>query len=927
MAWLWELSRLSLETGELDRALELAEEARDTVRDVLGVRHPHYPKALRALAEVCTERCHYDRARRLYEQAIGLVEKYHKDNTGDLASIRFSLGQLEMILGRFDRARDLFEETTRWVRMHRGEKHPNYMNSLAHLASVHRALGEVGRARDLLEDILERQRAAHGIRNSVFINTLGALGRVHESLGNRERASELYEQTRKLVREVFGAQHALYGVILGDLARLHRTAGFGARALALAEESLGLIRARVGSKHSLYASALGDVATACREVGQYDRAIRTFEEEIRLQRLARGEKHPSYIIALHNLAMTSIDVGDLKKAIEVLEEAVRRSKASLGDRHELTARCLGKWVLAEYLRGKTARAEELARQSMSIGRRHAEDTLTALGEYQQIEFLHQYREQVGLYLLISRAAHTPGRVVYEQVLRWKGVVGRKLAEQRLVRDEPALAAPLTRLALTRAALAALVARRPTPEGQKQWQKRFAELSADKERIERDLAKQSEAFRRQQQIHPKELARALPAGTALVDVIEYDARQPAGKDGPSRPVRRLAAFVVVGGREVVRVELGPAEPVNNAILRWRKPLYDASGGIVDTGAAALLRKLVWQPLAAHLGGCKVILVAADGMLSGLPLAALPGSKPGTFLIEEVAIAAIPGAASLFMLGDEKESDGLLMLGGLYYGKTATASSPRRRPSWSALPGTRLEANHVLQLYREHFRRGRVPLLLEGKDGDRTRLIRELTPGGDRQRWRYLHLATHGYFSAEQAGTAFRRHPLLAAGLVLAGVNDEPEKGLLTAEEVAALDLRGCALVVLSACETGVGRVAIGEGVLGLQRAFHLAGARATVTSLWSISDPATSELIEQFDGRLWGEKKVSKLEALRQAQLHVLRNPQAVLTRAEELRKQAGTAVALRAVGKKAVLLPSGRGLDARSPPAWWAAFVLSGDWR
>jgi CHAT domain-containing protein len=115
------------------------------------------------------------------------------------------------------------------------------------------------------------------------------------------------------------------------------------------------------------------------------------------------------------------------------------------------------------------------------------------------------------------------------------------------------------------------------------------------------------------------------------------------------------------------------------------------------------------------------------------------------------------------------------------------------------------------------------------------------------------------------------------------------------------------------------------VLGLQRAFHAAGARATVCSLWNVHDAATSVLMEQFYQRLWGEKKVSKLEALRQAQLFVLRHPEAVERRQGELAKQLPGA-ALRGLGKKVELAGAKAG-KAGSHPLYWAAFVLSGDWR
>src|SRR5262249_10568265 len=141
----------------------------------------------------------------------------------------------------------------------------------------------------------------------------------------------------------------------------------------------------------------------------------------------------------------------------------------------------------------------------------------------------------------------------------------------------------------------------------------------------------------------------------------------------------------------------------------------------------------------------------------------------------------------------------------------------------------------------------------------------------------------------------------SGLVLAGANVAPDRGTLTAEEVAGLDLRGCELAVLSACDTGLGKVAGGEGVLGLQRAFHAARARARATSLWSVNDAATAVLMEEFYANLW-RKQLPKLEALRQAQLAVLRHPERVEARNRAL------AAELRARGVSQELLAS-RGFE------------------
>jgi CHAT domain-containing protein len=181
----------------------------------------------------------------------------------------------------------------------------------------------------------------------------------------------------------------------------------------------------------------------------------------------------------------------------------------------------------------------------------------------------------------------------------------------------------------------------------------------------------------------------------------------------------------------------------------------------------------------------------------------------------------------------------------------------------------------------------------------------------------------------------RSPGLLAGLALAGA-DRPtaagrDDGILTAEEAQQLDLRTADLVVLSACETALGRPAAGEGLLGLQRAFQVAGARTLVASLWSVDDAATSVLMEGFYSNLWQEKR-SKGEALRRAQLVIVRDPERVLQRRRDLEAGLAKSGRSRDLGfngpqelSATTTEPDHR--SPRSPPLWWAAFVLSGNSR
>jgi CHAT domain-containing protein len=334
---------------------------------------------------------------------------------------------------------------------------------------------------------------------------------------------------------------------------------------------------------------------------------------------------------------------------------------------------------------------------------------------------------------------------------------------------------------------------------------------------------------------------------------------------------------------------------------------------DAKAVSRLREIVWDRLAPSLSGCDTVLVAPDGPLCALPLGALPGKEKGTFLIEDVAIATVASVRQLLELhgGASKPGEGLVAVGGLEYGKGGGSE-------WKPLPGTRLEAERVKDRFRAAFPHDKARLL-SGPDATRESLVRGLGAGEKGARPRVLHVATHGWFAPEGKGAT---DPSLSSGLVLANANATSGGGVLTALEVRSLDLRGCELAVLSACDTGLGRVAHGEGVLGLQRAFHLAGARTTVTSLWKVSDAVTAVMMEEFYDRLWKDEKMTKLEALRQAQRWVLRNPDKVVARAKKISEE----VTARSLGKVAEAGPALRaGGYGTSPVAWWAGFVLCGD--
>lgn len=403
-----------------------------------------------------------------------------------------------------------------------------------------------------------------------------------------------------------------------------------------------------------------------------------------------------------------------------------------------------------------------------------------------------------------------------------------------------------------------------------------------------------------------------------------------------------------------MELGPAQPVEDALEQWRRDIRNQHAGI----AAEQLRRLVWEPLAKHLPSQpdSTVYISTDGVLSTLPWAALPGRKAGTVLLEDHALALVPhGPFLLEMLTPDPNakprSGNLLAVGGVRYDqeprrlesadKIVVPRSAERgngRLSWDALPGSEREAAQLRTLAEKH---GLGAKLVErhGAEASTMQLLRDLPAA------RWAHLATHGFFAApktderqallddrffefgmhgERRGVG-ARNPLVQTGLVLAGANLPPkadllhdDRGILTAEAIVGLDLNGLELAVLSACETGLGEAAGGEGVFGLQRAFHMGGARNVVASLWKVDDEATMALMAVFYHQLWVEKR-PPLEALRQAQLALDRHPESISQLAKERGPNFDKVV-------KRVVTPSDPKTPAKGPAPvkQWAAFVVSG---
>ncbi len=381
------------------------------------------------------------------------------------------------------------------------------------------------------------------------------------------------------------------------------------------------------------------------------------------------------------------------------------------------------------------------------------------------------------------------------------------------------------------------------------------------------------------------------------------------------------------RSIVRMSTNPEEQLRG---------YRAAG--------RELRRRIWDPVAPLLEGAERVFLVLDGELHQVSFAALPNDDE-TYLLETAPLIHLLSAERSLVRGRGAvvAGRGMLAVGGPDFdlasaeeaspiegttaaSETSATSGLRGQRSlradlgsleFSNLGGARREATEVADIWKNAVGADaeRDLLLLTGADADES-AFKARAAGRS-----VIHLATHGFFlgrdddpeaPAGEGGSRVprailrteneivRENPLLLSGLALAGANrrgkdDLPggEDGIITAEEIAALDLSGVEWAVLSACETGAGTVRSGEGVFGLRRAFEVAGARTVIMSLWAVDDEATRDWM----GALYRARFADRLatdEAVREASLRALR-----------MARESGDS----------------------DHPFRWAAFVATGDWR
>ncbi|HWB00369.1 MAG TPA: tetratricopeptide repeat protein [Pirellulales bacterium] len=920
------------DAGRYAESLKLAQAVAETRAAILGTSHPNYGACLNIMALSYERLGDYSRAEPLFKQAAEIYKQAFGETHPQYATSLTCLAGLYRRMGDYARAEPLLKQAAEIDRNQLGQSHPDYAIDLDNLATLYRVAGDYAQAEPLYKQAAEIYKQALGEAHPNYAASLNNLALLYRSMGDKARAGPLYERALEIRRKTLGESHPDYVTSLNNLALQYCEMGDYARAETLHKQVLESRKRILGESHPDYATSLNNLAWLYYCMGDSERAAPLYRQALAIRKQALGEAHPEYAQSLNNLAWLYDNARNYEQAAPLYMQALEIKKKSLGPSHPDYATTLNNLALVELGRGRAAEAEALLADAVQITRKSLDFSAAVQSEQQQLTMAVAVRGYLDNYLTTALAVHESPSKMYAEVAAWKGSIS---AQQQLLRvrqralahdaasETSRLFAELDRQSRR---LATLVRATPAPADAAKTQVETHTLSESVDSLYQQLSRLDPDFHRawaERTISTAELQNTLPPSAALIDLLEYGHYLPSAEPGKKHGwQRRVLAFVVRRQESVVCIELGASAPIAELVEAWRSG-FGQRATSQGTLPGDELRRRVWEPFEPHLAGIDTVLISPDGVLAQLAWCALPGRAPGSYLIEDRATAmiAIPqllpellkstsatvAPASLLVAGDidyggdPGEPDDAIPVG------RAAGAKLGQRAMLNMLPAAAAELDSIRNSYLRADGHGTIDVL-NGRAATEAAFRRQAPHHG------WLHLITHGYFAPSTVNESPPIHSGLLSGLALAGANSPPaddrDDGILTALEVAGLDLSRVDTVVLSACETGLGTAAGGEGLLGLQRAFQTAGAKTVIATLWKVPDAATSQLMRRFYENLW-DRRMGKLAALREAQLWLIHHPPSDDAGARGLaldgrQAQAATGIA---------------------PPFFWAAFVLSGDWR
>jgi len=851
----------------------------------------------------------YDKAQLVTEEVLEYGIQAWQDVPLQVYNTLLALGGIYQGQGKLSEAEASYEEVMHNVTELLGENHPTALVAANNLGQILEQGGLYDQAEPIIKETLSKMEAAFGEDHPDTMRVRSNLGLIHESQGNFRESEPLYRKSLDMLAAIHGENHTDTIAVKNNLAYLYMLMEEFDQSAQIFQEVQQQWIALFGDDHQNSLKATNNLGRAYHKQGKLTEAEIQITRALELRRSVLGPDHIDSIRSMIDLGGLYIDRDRGEEARQMLTDALKLAEDILGYQHPYTFDALN--LLAQAI--ENANQLQAAVDLRDVGfRRRSEflDTmLWATGENGREGYVRLHRPEFNRYMiLLARLGdEKSAKRMIEASLQRKGLLLKVTSEIQQITTmttNPKLKGLATEFEETRRELAALTLSGPTAETKGRHTEALYEVEQRVNELQGELGRASIRYRASiAKISSDGLADALPDGAALVDFLVFEDQ---GQD------KLLAAVLSKQGGEVSYelIEYGDRKSVDDVVVEYRTMIQDDLADedeLLEVGMMAY--EMVWEPIEEALQGSEYAYLIPDGMLNILPFNALV-DQDESYLIQTVDLHILTSGRDLLpnefrltegeylvLAGPDYDSNEVVSDADMEVAKGRRSSALKlgirgagsglRGLSFAPLPGAEEEGRIIVDQVASS---NTVSENFFGASAQ------EMVLGALEKPPEILHIATHGFFleadetlrkrilkaqrSAELHVPPPGDNPLLRAGLAFAGINtnaqflgdiDTTNDGVLTALEVLDLNLSGTKLVVLSACETGLGEIHEGEGVYGLRRSFQEAGVAEVVSSLWEVSDAGTQALMTEFYDKLLSG--VPAREALREVQLDLIDSPE------------------------------------------------------
>lgn len=839
-----DLAGLYERTGKYVKAQQLFQKGLNIYERVVGSEHSSTAACLNNLAGLYYLRGDYPKANEYFQQSLRICEKVFGPEDLRTATVLNSMGALYTDIGDYAKAEAVCQRALTIKEKVLGPEHPGTATALNNLAVLYDTMSDSERAEDLYQRSLAIREKVLGPNHPDTAMSVNNLASLYDMMGKYEKAEELFQRSLKVCQATVGMEHPDTATVLDNLAKVYRHEGDSTKAEQLYQQSLAIRNEVLGPTHSDTALSMKNLALLYQSTGNYAAAQPLFKKCLAVMEEAFGPAYPAMATLYKDFGLLMLDVG-------------RNDLAIASARKEATAQEAG---LANIL----SFASE--RQRMEFQRkRHQYDLLATLGDANA---------------LAGVAIHS------------KGVVLDSLLEDELVARESTNASMIATLDQLREAGRKLIQLDTTLPSISDRQA-AAKLQNERRQLETQIAKHQRALaknvaslgqvRRALRITTQDVQAALTNNTVLLEFVRYEHYLGKSHFESRYGVLLIGSPSVALGSakpgETLWVSLGASGAIEQNLREYAELMRGEKRG--ELAPLHSLYTQLFEPIAKLLPkGISKLVISPDAELNFMSLGTLVDPQD-RFLAEHYSINYVASGRDLVLARAGRSTTRHLA--------AFAAPAFNELPTDKRFRDTNLVTVAMLSSDQRDYNGltlGDLPSTLQ-----EAQFLQAMSPAWKLDGVMYaghdateagvkalkspyvVHLATHGFFLPDSLATnqpalttaligpqrppVVLHNPMQRSGLAFTGAQltldawkrgetpDPENDGILMAQEVGTMNLKETWLVVLSACDTGVGEARAGEGVMGLRRGFVQAGAQNLLMTLWPVSDKWTVELMKAF----------------------------------------------------------------------------------